>query len=691
MATNSFESKFSILAEAQLHDKLPAAGKYALGFQVVAAEDDNERALGVMAYRIGDRHVLVPVFWLNGKVKGGDIMFLKEDNQFLPFTEIRLNWVETGRKFSFGELTDKGSREGGPYRVSTLELNWLHSKRAGDVGVFDVEDCRPMAVMATDRGNTVSLAEHLSLFSPKAAADFADMLVGDAALANAIFEHYTPSEIGEVIGKRIQAGMPAAKTAAEAAVIVIKDRDDPDAAILDEAGKIELATDGVVVVDNRQETSTAFVARDARESWVTPSESGVYMALADGYDTKKLVICTGVRRPSPRNVDSDDVYPLHYKNEDALVADTEAKTWSLCSSDALPLVDASKGAMDEPIGEAVSAEVLRSILEKAIIRDKDLFGRDKSGYKAEYAKAKILLIDGKQAVLCDMIRGEGGKLVIYEDAGRGLSDRTIILTGRPGTLGQSEAFLYVPSGARVLDLTGWTRQWGPSSYVTTGPSQSALSQAGYTTVKVAHDGRRWSVGSSDRAVSGVNYADAVEDLVLTYGLSGKQAKELLETSTKSPVSVYVKQAAETFRVGTEAFGDDHTKTYEVAGGPTGLTSDSSARIQAAAKTGVREVLDTKILSEMAKSAYPVDKIMDTLPTLTKALDRLCRNLFYFYWHNEAMGNRYGENNLESLEDALKDNIQSLDDLIMYLQEKDTATSEELRGGDREDDLTDEMR
>jgi hypothetical protein len=56
-----------------------------------------------------------------------------------------------------------------------------------------------------------------------------------------------------------------------------------------------------------------------------------------------------------------------------------------------------------------------------------------------------------------------------------------------------------------------------------------------------------------------------------------------------------------------------------------------------------------------------------------------------------MGNRYGENNLESLEDALKDNIQSLDDLIMYLQEKDTATSEELRGGDREDDLTDEMR
>jgi len=54
MATTSFESKFGILADSVLGDQLPSARKSALGFQVVASEDDNERALGVMAYRIGN-------------------------------------------------------------------------------------------------------------------------------------------------------------------------------------------------------------------------------------------------------------------------------------------------------------------------------------------------------------------------------------------------------------------------------------------------------------------------------------------------------------------------------------------------------------------------------------------------------------------------------------------------------------
>jgi hypothetical protein len=182
------------------------------------------------------------------------------------------------------------------------------------------------------------------------------------------------------------------------------------------------------------------------------------------------------------------------------------------------------------------------------------------------------------------------------------------------------------------------------------------------------------------------------------GLREKQATDIMEDARKQagygqigePVSFWCKCAfADPADDPWFGIGDDHFLTLEAGrlGGP--MDSDAVSRISKASRTGVKEIIDTQIMSELAKSAYSVDKVQDYLSVFMKALDRICRTLVLFYWHNEDFEERYGKQNLAQLEDALKDNIRSLGDLVNYLRDK-TVQDEEGNDDDETDDLSQEM-
>jgi hypothetical protein len=54
----------------------------------------------------------------------------------------------------------------------------------------------------------------------------------------------------------------------------------------------------------------------------------------------------------------------------------------------------------------------------------------------------------------------------------------------------------------------------------------------------------------------------------------------------------------------------------------------------------------------------------------KALDRLGRILFQFYWHNDEFMDRYGKADMPELEDTLRNAFEVLGDLVLFLKEKD---------------------
>jgi len=91
--------------------------------------------------------------------------------------------------------------------------------------------------------------------------------------------------------------------------------------------------------------------------------------------------------------------------------------------------------------------------------------------------------------------------------------------------------------------------------------------------------------------------------------------------------------------------------------------------QQAASKGQKEVFDVSVISGMLK-AVRQDSLVDRyLGDLMKALDRLGRILFLFYWHGEEFEDRYGKSDMVELEDSLRNAFESLGEIVLYLKEK----------------------
>lgn len=89
---------------------------YRLGFEIVHKNDSNTRMVGIFAFRIGDNLLYVPTFFLNGEIKGTDLLYRHDSKTFVPLDD---NWV----KF----LINKASRHMGqgvdPMNSSPKDIN----------------------------------------------------------------------------------------------------------------------------------------------------------------------------------------------------------------------------------------------------------------------------------------------------------------------------------------------------------------------------------------------------------------------------------------------------------------------------------------------------------------------------------------------------------------------------------------
>lgn len=85
-----FEMAFSNLAHAYLRDSAPTLLDHEIGFQLLDRNEDNNKAIGVFGFRVGSSLLLAPVFFLNGNLKGHELLYLKNQDVFVPLQE---NWI----------------------------------------------------------------------------------------------------------------------------------------------------------------------------------------------------------------------------------------------------------------------------------------------------------------------------------------------------------------------------------------------------------------------------------------------------------------------------------------------------------------------------------------------------------------------------------------------------------------------
>lgn len=111
-----------------------------------------------------------------------------------------------------------------------------------------------------------------------------------------------------------------------------------------------------------------------------------------------------------------------------------------------------------------------------------------------------------------------------------------------------------------------------------------------------------------------------------------------------------------------------------AGGPT-AGMDVNQMAQMAAQSGQQQVFDQTAIGGMAR-VYDTNNMIDGfIPEFMKSLDKLGRLIFMFYWKNEDFAERFGSEDMPSLEDSLGSVFKNFGDLILKLKQK-TVTNED---------------
>lgn len=118
-ASNDFESSFAGLAHAVLKEKAPALLDHEVGFQVVERDDDDNRAAGVFAFRIGNRWMYAPCVFSRGRIEGPDMLVLPDQDQYVPLRE---NWLNTIMRRGQPTLGAPGKSPSQRPRPSTPDL-----------------------------------------------------------------------------------------------------------------------------------------------------------------------------------------------------------------------------------------------------------------------------------------------------------------------------------------------------------------------------------------------------------------------------------------------------------------------------------------------------------------------------------------------------------------------------------------
>ena len=97
--------------------------------------------------------------------------------------------------------------------------------------------------------------------------------------------------------------------------------------------------------------------------------------------------------------------------------------------------------------------------------------------------------------------------------------------------------------------------------------------------------------------------------------------------------------------------------------------------QLAAESGQKTVFDHAGIAGLSK-LYDIGSLIDSyVPEMQKAVDRLGRLAFLFYWRNDGFAERFGSDSLPEVEDTLLSIYRQFGDLVVKLNEKPTSTGD----------------
>jgi hypothetical protein len=144
-----FEQAFASLAHAYLKDRAPGLLDYEVGFQLIDRNEDNSKAIGVRGFKVGSQILFAPVFFIDGDLKGHELLYIKNDDQFVPLKENWINYLLQKKPMTLGEGIHRDTRRVGVRRPTLGRLVHSPSKYASTMPGWLQEGLPGLAYAAT--------------------------------------------------------------------------------------------------------------------------------------------------------------------------------------------------------------------------------------------------------------------------------------------------------------------------------------------------------------------------------------------------------------------------------------------------------------------------------------------------------------------------------------------------------------
>lgn len=762
--SQGFEQAFGSLAYAYLKDRAPRLLDFIVGFQLVDRNEDNTKAVAVFGFKVGEQWLYAPTFFLNGDLKGHELLYIKKQDAFVPLKENWINYLISRRPHVLGEGSPRDTFALGGLMPNLRRLATPPSsaKYGADAWRPDVDAwARPYVAGVCAR----AAVKHASWFAgtdgAAEALDLERFLAADFGCLQAAFDLYRHvpavkagfdrwyggaavfARCANALRAKAAAAPPARRPGGPSllagrvkAAVTIHVSDDvaiaKNTADLDDDERERLLRDTVLIKDERpDEAASVAYNTQLTTTLFNPTEGGLYDVLEKPGSFARMLVVTApygpdgpyphavvVRAETPRawlNAHGTTVWARRVEEPAAF------RDWV----DGLPGADTLKEGGTYlavgPCGAGTAPFTVRSAYGdgRYEVEYDGYVGWDRR--RAEYLPpvaagprppawatgkmhvrtrpgCKIGRVGGEVYVPEDYKivklkdppkpRGEGGSLLCGCGPFGASDDEPRAQPIEPGDIADVQLFLTKQAAAlSVLDLgagevyvrskRGAERMPAKAALVSLVRDHGLREPAARDVLKAAAA----AAPRREAAAFLVKYAD---------GYGGPGGGNLgpgptapgfpgawlgTEPSGRSAVPSIYSQEEELPIAGMSAQTTD-PRVYDPYFYPDTQTSQVA---QEAATKGQKEVFDTAMVSTMLK-AVRQDALVDRyLGDLMKALDKLGRILFMFYWHGEEFEDRYGKQDLPELEDSLRNAFEVLGDVVLFLKEKTVGTMQDLAG------------
>lgn len=673
MPETSFESKFGQMVDSKLSESMPSLIKYRIGFQVVDKTEDEKRAVGIYAFIINNVWVYMPVFFIDGAIKMVHL-FLKQSDTFVP---ARDNWVSMIREQGTGALggaVDRHDKKldmaAAPENVNIMDVrDTTTEKFASANSLIDFPTLMKMASTA-DRFQW-DFFDMIEKLGADATAIFANTIATSPEFANALFHFYKPQDLNKVASflKEAAESELRNKEKQEGSVNIITNVDDDSAKKLKPEEKKMLVQNGFFVEDKRYNFSKVFHTTIDSKTYQSPTTSGIYEVLMrDGScRTMVLLLTQNVADDQSRYSRMGSMKPV---GKDCALIDLDTpKLYTLRKATDILCkptdVLAKDGLRALKGGDQGTANTMRE-------------GGDSKTYLITQGPDNAL-----EVRVTDVFKTPGGKLAVYICNGYGdylpsaamdkPSNLYVEFTDKPGKLSIVGDTLYIPSDVRLFKKLDYDadRQLALGTLGTIYPAM--MKTAGLVPATIYSDGNTALVKVANNTTNIITKLDAVKHLVHNVGIEGSQVGSLLKHASRQPghkadffiklAEGYVQQAIGVKKVPAV------TEFTKRVGGRSVIPDKIIEQAVHASETGIKEVFDATVIKSLVNAADVSELRKDYVVKLVRGMDSVGRILFLFYWHKDEFSERYGKDELNELEDTLKQVFVSLGDLIIFLKEK----------------------